>query len=302
MASQERLALICGLCAVTCWSTVATAFKLALRELDVLQLMLIACTCSALCLLVVLWRQQKLKLLSVCLRAAPGYYVALSLLNPVFYYLVLFWAYDLLPAQQAMAINYSWALTLALLAIPLLGQRPHMRDLVAALIAYGGIVVIATQGDLSGLHVKHPVGIAVALFSTILWALYWIFNTRNDRDAVASLCLNFLLATPVVAILCALYSNLCIALGPAFLAAVYVGVFEMGLAFVLWSTALRLTRRVARISTLIFLSPLLSLVFIYGVLGEPIHVSTLWGLTLILPATLWQQMRSEPEPKLESES
>jgi drug/metabolite transporter (DMT)-like permease len=40
----------------------------------------------------------------------------LGLLNPAFYYWILLTAYDLLPAQDAMAINYTWGLTLPLVA------------------------------------------------------------------------------------------------------------------------------------------------------------------------------------------
>ena len=48
-----------GLVAVLLWSTVATAFKLALRELSVIQLLAYASTCSALALLgIVLARKQ----------------------------------------------------------------------------------------------------------------------------------------------------------------------------------------------------------------------------------------------------
>ena len=36
--NRDRQALIYGLCAVLLWSTVATAFKLALRQLDLWQL------------------------------------------------------------------------------------------------------------------------------------------------------------------------------------------------------------------------------------------------------------------------
>ena len=73
------------------------------------------------------------------------------------------------------------------------------------------------------------------------------------------------------------------------MAAVYIGFFEMGIAFLLWSTALRRTERIARIGNLIFLSPVLSLFLIALVLGEAIHPSTLTGLALIVPATIWQQ-------------
>jgi drug/metabolite transporter (DMT)-like permease len=72
-------------------------------------------------------------------------------------------------------------------------------------------------------------------------------------------------------------------------AAAYVGVFEMGLTFALWSTALRLSSGVSRIGNLIFLSPLMSLVFIATILGEAIHPATLVGLALIIPGVLLQQ-------------
>ena len=47
MTERDRRALACGLGAVLLWSTVATAFKLALRELDVWQLLAYASAFSA---------------------------------------------------------------------------------------------------------------------------------------------------------------------------------------------------------------------------------------------------------------
>ena len=67
--------------------------------------------------------------------------LAFALLNPVLYYLVLFEAYDRLPAQIAQPLNYTWAITLALLAVPLLGQRLSGRDMLAVLLGYGGVVI-----------------------------------------------------------------------------------------------------------------------------------------------------------------
>lgn len=58
-----------------------------------------------------------------------------GLMNPVAYYLVLFAAYDRLPGQEAMALNYTWALAMAFLAVPLLGQRLTRMDIVAGLVA-----------------------------------------------------------------------------------------------------------------------------------------------------------------------
>src|SRR5690554_397290 len=74
-------------------------------------------------------------------------------------------------------------------------------------------------------------------------------------------------------------------------AGIYVGLFEMGITFVLWLSAMRLATRTAQISTLIFLSPFISLVLIYVVLGEVIQVTTFMGLSLICIG-LYQQRKA----------
>jgi drug/metabolite transporter (DMT)-like permease len=288
---RDRRALLLGLSAVFLWSTSATAFKIALRYLDVYQLLAWASALSALALLgVVLYRGQGGQLVS-CLREEPRFFLALALLNPTVYYVVLLHAYDLLPAQQAQAINYTWAITLALMAIPLLGQHLHWRDILAAVMGYGGVLVIATRGDLLSLRFDSPAGVTLALLSTIIWAYYWIVSTRNHRDASVGLCLNFLLATPLCALLSLTLSDPGWPDWRGLAAAAWVGLFEMGVTFLLWSAALKSARRVARVSNLIFLSPFLSLVFIQGVLGETIHPATVIGLCLIVPAALLQQLQ-----------
>jgi drug/metabolite transporter (DMT)-like permease len=293
--NSDRRALYYGLCAVLLWSTVATAFKLALRELDVWQLVAYSVCFSCLALFAILWRQGRLALLPRYARETPVYFLLMGLVNPVAYYLVLLRAYDLLPAQQAQAINYTWAITLALLAVPLLGHRLNRRDALALLLGYGGVLVIATRGQVLQLEFDSLEGVALALLSTLVWAMYWLVSTRNQRDPVACLCLNFAVAAPVALALCALFSSLAVPGWRALAGAAYVGLFEMGLTFALWSTALRLSSGVSRIGNLIFLSPLVSLVFIATILGEPIHPATLVGLALIIPAVLLQQ-RGNPTP------
>ena len=287
--TSDRRALAFGLSAVLLWSTVATAFKLALRELDVLQLLAYSVSCSALVLLCILCCQGRLSLLRQYASDTPGYFLVMGLVNPVLYYLVLLQAYALLPAQQAQAINYTWAITLALLAVPLLGHRLNRRDLLALLLGYSGVLIIATRGQVMALRFDSLPGVGLALLSTVIWALYWLVSTRNRRDPVACLCLNFAVATPVALVLCAMFSSLAVPGWRGLAAAAYVGVFEMGLTFALWSTALRLSSGVSRIGNLIFLSPLMSLVFIATILGEAIHPATLVGLALIIPGVLLQQ-------------
>ena len=73
------------------------------------------------------------------------------------------------------------------------------------------------------------------------------------------------------------------------LAVSYVGLFEMGITFVLWLSALRLTQNTARISNLIFVSPFISLLLLANIIGEEIHPSTLIGLVMIVCGLVVQQ-------------
>ena len=271
-----------GVTAVLLWSTVASAFKLSLRYVDHFQLLLYACAVSILVLSAILVVQGRWRLVLSYSGKQYGQSLALGVLNPFLYYLVLFKAYDLLPAQEAQPLNYTWALTLAFLSVPLLGQRIGVREILAGLVSYSGVVVISIRGDVSGLRFSDPAGVALALGSTVIWALYWIYNTKDERDPVAGLWLNFVFGFPFILAACWLFSDLRIASLPGLLGAAYVGMFEMGITFVCWLMALRLAVNTAQVSYLIFISPFLSLVFISLLVGEVIRVATLAGLGLIV--------------------
>lgn len=74
------------------------------------------------------------------------------------------------------------------------------------------------------------------------------------------------------------------------LGAAYIGLFEMGLSFVLWNAALKLTSKASQVANLIFLSPMLSIVWLSQIANEPILISTLIGLGCILFGLLVQNL------------
>jgi len=286
----QRKATLLGLTAVFAWSTVATAFKLSLRHVDHLQLLFLANVFSLAALGLVLTARGAWPKVRRATRPQLRLAFVLGLINPFVYYLVLFKAYDLLPAQVAQPINFTWALTLAWLSVPLLKQKVGWRHGLAGVICYAGVVILATGGDLTSFRVADPLGVALALGSTVLWALYWIGNTKSDLDPVAGLFLGFAFALPFVTGAAVVFSDLRIG-WQGLLGGAYVGAFEMGFTFVVWLSALRLTTSTARIANLIFLAPFLSLVFIHFVLGEHVVPATIIGLVLIVGGMLLQGNR-----------
>lgn len=290
--SDQRKAYIYGGATVALWSTVATAFKLSLRHLTPLQLLLYASITSILALAAILAARGRLGVVFSYSRRQYLQSLGMGLLNPFLYYLILFKAYDLLPAQEAQPINYTWAITLALLSIPLLKQKIGLYDLLGAVVSYGGVVLISTHGDLLAFRFSDPWGVALALLSTVVWALYWIFNTKDDRDPVAGLLLNFLFGLPFILAACWIFSDPVVLDWRGLAGAAYVGLFEMGITFVLWLKALRLSENTAKVGNLIFISPFASLVMIHFVLGEEILPATYLGLVLIVGGLILQRLKT----------
>jgi hypothetical protein len=299
--SNQKQAMLYGLATVLLWSTVATAFKLALADLAPVQMLLVACVASVLVMAAILlvqgrWRQ--------VFELSGRQYLqsfGMGLINPCLYYFLLFGAFDRLPAQEAQPLNYTWALVLAYLSVPFLGQKLRGLDILAGLVCYAGVVVIATRGQVASLSFSDPLGVSLALGSTLVWASYWILATRDTRDPVVGLFLNFLFGLPVLALVCWWTVGLSLPATGSLAAAVYVGVFEMGIAFVLWSHAMKKAENTSKVSNLIFISPFLSLVFIYFILGERILPSTYLGLVLIVGGLWLQQQKVRQREKVLNE-
>lgn len=265
------------------WSTVATAFKLALQELNPIQLLLIAqisSTCSFWAVIII---QKKLKTLFEVPKKQFLFCLFLGLINPLCYYLLLVEGYSLLPAQIAQPINCSWAITLSLLSIPFLGQKLQLRDAISLCIGYGGVVIIATGGSLEKFSDVNGFGLFVLLLSTLFWCAYWIINTRSKLEPIMSLTISFSASLPLTFLVYLLFSEpIDFTKMEAIFYAVYLGLFEMGITFLLWLMALKLAPAAAKLNIMILFVPFLSLFWISLILGEQIATATLVGLSCIV--------------------
>ena len=288
---NQKTAYFYAICAVLIWSTVASAFKISLQYLDFLQLLLISALVSTIILLVMLITQNKLKTL---MRYSIKEYLnsaLLGFLNPFLYYILLFKAYSLLPAQEAQPLNYTWPIMLVLLSIPLLNQKINLKSIIAIIISFFGVLIISTQGDILGFGFTNLYGAFLALSTAVIWAFFWIFNTKDNRDEITKLFLNFAFGLFYIFIATITYSKLVIPDIKGLLGASYIGFFEMGITFVIWSKALQLSETTAKVSKLIYLVPFLSLIIVFFVLGEKILISTIVGLVFIVIGIILEQLK-----------
>jgi drug/metabolite transporter (DMT)-like permease len=290
MKPQKR-AYLFAFAAIACWSTVGSAFKLSLRYAAPQELLLYSSFVACVALSLIMLIQGKFTLLRRLTMKEVMMSAFLGLLNPFLYYSVLLKAYDLLQAQEAGTLNYIWPLVLVLLSIPMLKQKISFGSVVAIAVSFLGIVVISTHPDhiLNHEGAVNPTGVALAVGSALLWALYWIFNVKDQREAVSKLFLNFCFGFLYSLIACAVSCNLHTPTMFGLAGAIYIGLFEMGITFVLWLYALKYSSTTAKVSNLIYLSPFISLIIIHFAVGETILPSTVAGLLMIISGIILQQ-------------
>jgi len=290
---QHRRAYLYAALAVGFWATSATAFKLSLAHVGQLPLLLLATVVSTGVFLAYLAATGKLTLLRTFTGRDYLWSAGLGLLNPFLYYVILFQAYALLPAQEAQPINFVWPLTLVLLSIPLLGQRIRLTSIGAIFISFLGVVVIATHparpADILDFRFSNGPGVLLALGSTIIWALFWVANTKDRQDEAVRLFVNFLFASAYILILVLVLGHVRVGGWRGLLGGAYVGLFEMGVTFLVWLKALKSAKTTAHVVNLIYLVPFLSLLVIALVLGEKILPSTIVGLLFIVAGIVLQK-------------
>ncbi len=290
MNKTEKKSLMFALSSVLLWSTVATVFKLTLRGMSFAQLLFFASSVSLVTLFLIAFFTEREKLKDFFSLKTLKRNLLLGLINPFLYYLVLFKAYSLLPAQEAQPLNYTWPIMISLFAVLFLGEKFRLKTLAGLLLAFGGVVIISTRGNIFPIRFHDLWGVTLAFGSSVIWATFWVLNILDNRDAVIKLTGAFFFGAVYSAVYILFFDTFEIQNVRALFGAVYTGLFEMGLTFFLWLKALELSRDRGKTSTLAYFSPFLSVLFIAFVLKEKILPSSIVGLVLIVGGVLLQRL------------
>lgn len=271
----------------------SSAFKLTLRYTDHLNLLLYSSFISIVVLFILIVAQGKIKLLLSTGKKELLTSATLGLLNPFLYYVVLFKAYTLLKAQEAGTLNYFWPIMLVILSIPLLKQKISWINILAILISFSGLIIISTQGNVLAMKFSDPLGVGLAVGSALLWALFWIFNMKDKRDIVVKIFMNICFGFLYILIYVLISNQLEIPGIYAVAGSAYIGIFEMGITYVIWLKALQLSTTTAKVSNLVYLSPFIALFIIRIAVNEAILPATVVGLALIVGGILIQSNTSK---------
>jgi len=184
---------------------------------------------------------------------------------------------DLISPAQSAILSFTMPLFVMPLSVLMLGERANRVESLGMLTGFAGIVVYNLPllgGSLT------LIGAGLTLADAFFWALFSVcmrkLKTQNANQTIATgSFFNFVFygAFSFIGFGFTPSLNLAVDIG-------YGGAVGGALSFVLWNTLIR-SMRLARLTTLVFLSPIVTLV--YGALttGAVPGVLTLGGVALI---------------------
>ena len=287
MNKLNRQSSIYTLSAVFLWSTVATAFKISLAGMTFAQLLFYSSFVSTIALgFFVIKEKSTINIFSIKS-------ILLGFLNPFLYYILLFKAYTLLPAQEAQPLNFTWPIVLSLFSVLFLKERFNVKKIIGLLSAFIGVVIIATRGNLIDLKFDNMFGVSLAVSTSLVWATFWILNLKDERSNTVKLFGAFFWGAIFSGIYILFFDSFKLENYEYLLGAGFVGLFEMGITFLLWNKGLELSKDKAKTATLAYLAPFLSIVFIAYILGETILPSSIAGLVFIVGGIVYQNLKKK---------
>jgi len=255
-----------------------------------LQLLFYSCIVSTLVLFILLLITSPNQIKDTFKKKYAKQNIILGLFNPFLFYLILFKAYYLLPAQEAMPLNYTWPITVTLFSVLFLQTKINTKIIFGMLVAFIGVVIIGTRGNLFELKFHNLYGVILAAGSSFIWAMFWILNLKDKRASLSKLFAAFFYGSIFISIYVFTFDSIKINNYNYLLGAVYIGFFEMSITFFLWLKGISLSKNKAKTATLVYLSPFVSMIFIAIILGEKILLSSIVGLVCIVSGIIVQHI------------
>jgi len=192
----------------------------------------------------------------------------------------------------AMLVNIA-PLLVALAAGALLKEGFPRPLMIGIVIAFAGVVIIATGGV--GAH-SDPVGIALGILAALLYAAGVLVQkvALRTTDAMSATWVGCAVGAAVLLpFLPQMIAEVAIAPPPAIIAMVYLGVFPTAVAFILWAYVLQRSTAGATASATLAV-PAIVVVLSWLLLGELPTVLGMIGGVLCLAGVAWSRKTSRP--------
>ena len=281
--------LLAGM-AILLWGSSASVSSLMISSLSTISVVFFGSLTAALFLFLLCLCTGRLKLFRSLSLLELAHLALLGLLGMLAVNLFYYNGLSHLKAQQAFIINYLWPILIVLFSCLLLGARMTAQKGLALALSFFGVVMVATEGHFTGLGQISMAGVLFCVADAVCYALFSVLNVKVTCDKFVAMTVYYSAST-LAALPLLLTSGPVPALSlPQMGGLLWIGVFVNGLGYTTWAMAMDIGDT-AKLSNLAYLTPFVSLVYIFLLLHEPISWASFAGLFFIVSGVLVQLLK-----------
>jgi drug/metabolite transporter (DMT)-like permease len=285
MKESKLLIYAEALFAVIVWGASFIATKVALQDISPITVVWLRFLMGVVILgLVVILRRQ----FTLPDKKEWGYFALLGFLGITFHQWLQSNALQTSEAGTTAWIVSTTPVFMALLGWVLLRERLEWRKNLGILLAFIGVLVVVSRGDLASVSVRRfgAPGDILILISAVNWAVFSALSRRGLKSHPASLMMFYIMLvgwvfTSVVFLTTRDISEISALTFDGWLAVAFLGVFCSGLAYIAWYDALK-ALSTAQTGVFLYIEPLVAVVVAFFILGEAIIPASLLGGAVIL--------------------
>jgi drug/metabolite transporter (DMT)-like permease len=195
--------------------------------------------------------------------------------------------------QTSEASTTAWIVAttpvfMALLGWFLLKERLGWTKTLGILLAFFGVLVVVSKGDLTSLSIGKfgAPGDILILLSAVNWAVFSALSRRGLKTHPATLMMFYVMSfgwlfTSVLFLTTNGFAEISELTIHRWMAVAFLGVFCSGLAYIAWYDALK-ALSTAETGVFLYTEPLVAVIVAFFILGESITLASLTGGAVIL--------------------
>lgn len=273
--------LVYAFTCVLIWSFIPIVSRFGQEGMDSFQFLFWSNLISAVAVIIVaLGSGYKITKLFILPRRILSKVFVLGFLDCLFY-LLLYYGYSIENGIAVLVIQYSWPLIIILLSVVLLKDRLAGRQIVGIIIGFIAVIITFTKGQITQLHVENPTALLLVFSGAFCFALMSVFSRQYSIDPYISTVWLFIFSTLTSLVLLLLFSEIQLPSKAAFWPTLINGILINGVSYILWFKAMN-TGHSAKIASVVFLSPVLSVLWLVLILSDPFELAYIIGVLLVI--------------------
>lgn len=293
--AEEKISYLYVALAVLLWASTAAVGKLMLKNLNNLQVLFYTSLIASISLLIIVLFQKKFYVIKRYKLKDYWHFAYMGFIGVFLYYVFLFAGLMFAPAQEAFIVNYTWPIWAVIFAMILLKEEINIKKMLAIFLGFMGGYVVVTKGDIFSISIANIKGDLFAFAGAISYGIFSVLGKKHDYERFTSIMFYYAFTFVFITISNLIFSEIPKISLYELAGLTWLGIFTSGLAFVFWFLALK-HGDTAKMSNIVFLTPFLSLVVIYFILGEQILFSSVFGLILIVAGIIIQSYNKKMAP------